>query len=292
MRRPFTTAEAFKAGISKSALAWGVKTGRWVKAEHGVYLHGSEPPALLETALARVVVTDGVASGMLAGALHCLDGITNAYESATVDPSRNSHRAGVRSGSIEPVQVVAIDGYKCTDGTRTMIDLARDLGDDRWEQALECALRKGLTTVALLESELERLRPKRVWGIRTARRVLARRAAGAPPTGSLLETLAIQLIRNETNLPEPQRQIEVVDEFGQFRGIVDLAWTDVGLFLELDGQQHKDQPVYDARRETAIVATTGWLPGRFTWREITKLRRSTGRRIMALYSQASHLSRD
>ncbi len=67
---------------------------------------------------------------------------------------------------------------------------------------------------------------------------------------------------------------------------LDLAWCDPGAFLELDGQQHKDQPVYDAHRETAVVATTGWLPGRFTWHEVVHLRRTTGRRLAALLDQA------
>jgi very-short-patch-repair endonuclease len=58
------------------------------------------------------------------------------------------------------------------------------------------------------------------------------------------------------------------------------------LFIELDGQQHKDQPVYDARRETAVVAATGWLCGRFTWREVVHLSTTTARRVDALAEQA------
>jgi very-short-patch-repair endonuclease len=51
-------------------------------------------------------------------------------------------------------------------------------------------------------------------------------------------------------------------ESGLFVARVDLCKPEIGLFLELDGQHHKDQPVYDARRETAVVAATGMLPGR------------------------------
>lgn len=89
-----------------------------------------------------------------------------------------------------------------------------------------------------------------------------------PPTESLLETLAVQLLRREPSIPTPTRQFEVVDEHGQFVGRPDLCWPEFGVFLELDGQQHEDQPVYDARRQTRITAVTGWRCGRLTWDEV------------------------
>ena len=72
----------------------------------------------------------------------------------------------------------------------------------------------------------------------------------------------------------------------EFVARVDLAWPDLGLFIELDGEHHLGQPVYDASRETAIVAATGWLPGRFTWTEVVRFPHSTARRLAALVDQA------
>ncbi len=90
----------------------------------------------------------------------------------------------------------------------------------------------------------------------------------------------VQLVRRVPDLPDPVRQVEV----GWAR--VDLAWPSLGLFVELDGQRHKDQPLYDSRRETEIVAATGWLCGRFTWSEVVRLPTSTARRLAALADQA------
>jgi hypothetical protein len=118
------------------------------------------------------------------------------------------------------------------------------------------------------------------------RRVLAVRPPGAPPTGSLLETLMVQLARDVETVGDPTRQLLVENEHGDFVAYVDLAWPELGLFLELDGQQHKDQPVYDARRETAVVAATGWLCGRFTWHEVRHLPNVTIRRLAAIAAQA------
>ena len=158
-------------------------------------------------------------------------------------------------------------GLPCTHGPRTLADLAASLSDDVWEQALESALRKRLASIE---------------GVTGNRRVLERRPAGAPPTDSLLETLMVQLIRTVPGLAEPVRQLWI--EAAHAR--LDLAWPQLGLFIELDGQHHKDQPVYDARRATAVVAATGWLCGRFTWTEVVHLPNATARRLAGLADQA------
>jgi very-short-patch-repair endonuclease len=128
----------------------------------------------------------------------------------------------------------------------------------------------------------------RVPGTTRIRRVLAVRPRGAPPTESLLETLMVQLARTLPEVGELVRQHELYED-ELFVARIDLCRPGDGFFLELDGQQHKDQPLYDARRETAIVAATGWLPGRFTWTEVTRFRRATQRRLVALVLQARRL---
>jgi very-short-patch-repair endonuclease len=115
-------------------------------------------------------------------------------------------------------------------------------------------------------------------------RVLSRRGLHVPATESLMETLMVQLARPV--LGELTRQHDVHNASGLFIARLDLARLDIGLFIELDGQHHKDQPVYDARRETAVVAATGMLPGRFTWYELTEIPRSTQRRLEELGAQA------
>jgi very-short-patch-repair endonuclease len=54
------------------------------------------------------------------------------------------------------------------------------------------------------------------------------------------------------------------------------------VFLELDGEQHKDQPRYDATRQTAVIATTRWLVGRYTWTDIVRNPTPTLRSIAKL----------
>lgn len=274
MRRLFTTAEASARGVTSARLRWGEKTGHWRRIERGVDGVGPEPPSPLDIARARVMASGGAARSGLAGVLHDLDSVRLA-------PPALSRRL---ANTGDNLAIVA--GVTCANGLLTLIDLAATLDDDAWEQALESALRKKRTTIAELEAALPDLGRARVPGTSRMRRVLARRPDGAPPTESLLETLLLQLARAVPALGELDRQVEVFDEHGIFVARVDLAKLELGLFFELDGQQHLGQPVYDASRETAVVAATGWLCGRFTWHEVTRTPRTTQRRLTGVASQA------
>jgi very-short-patch-repair endonuclease len=181
--------------------------------------------------------------------------------------------------------VRAVEGITIVGPLQTLVDLAAVLDDVRWEQALESALRKKLVTLADIEDALPRLSASRTPGVGRIRAVLAIRPPGAPATESLLETYMVQLLRS-VGAPTPQRQV-VIERAGRFVARVDLAWPELGVFLELDGQHHKDQPVYDAARQTAVVAATGWLPGRFTWRQVVHNEVATGRAVLDLLAQAA-----
>jgi very-short-patch-repair endonuclease len=169
---------------------------------------------------------------------------------------------------------------------QTLVDLAATLDDLKWERAMESALRKKLTTVSEIEAELPALGRSRVAGVARIRRELALRPPGARPTESVLETRMVQLARDVDGLDDPVRQYRVEDAHGIFVARPDLSWPPIGLFLELDGEHHKGQPVYDASRETAIVAATGWLCGRFSWTEVVHNPRSTTRRLAGIVVQA------
>jgi len=267
MRRLFTTADALADGLTASGLRWGEARGRWRRVGHGVYAEGPEEVSPVDVARAAVMATNGIACGGLAGVLLGLDGVA-------VDGRP------LRRRSLPADRVLDVDGLRCTDGLQTMIDLAADLDDLVWEQALESALRKRLLVVSDLESALPVLGQARIPGTVRIRRVLELRPPGVPPTGSMLETLMIQLVRPVPGVGEPVRQLRIGSMF------LDQSWPDIGMFFELDGEQHLGQPVYDARRETAIVAATGWLCGRFTWTEVTRVPLSTTRRAAAIAAQA------
>jgi very-short-patch-repair endonuclease len=93
------------------------------------------------------------------------------------------------------------------------------------------------------------------------------------------------MARATDGVPEPTRQ-HVVEDNGEFVARVDLAWPDLGTFHELDGEHHKGQPVYDANRESRVVAATGFLCARMSWTEVRYNPRVTGRRVARILEQA------
>jgi very-short-patch-repair endonuclease len=263
MRRLFTSEEATEA-----ALRWGEKQGRWRRADRGVWAEGPDEVSQLDRARAAVIATGGVASHHLAGVLHGLDAVGLDGTWVTISRRASGRRERVSRRNLSPERITTVAGLPCTDGTQTMLDLGGTLSDLAWEQALESALRKRLTSMEALPGR--------------GKPVVLERRGDVPPTESLLETLFVQLARTVPGLPDPVRQQEVERAHAR----LDLAWPELGLFVELDGQHHEGQPVYDARRETAVVAATGWLCGRFTWTEVVRVPTSTARRLAALAEQA------
>ncbi|MDQ1373940.1 MAG: hypothetical protein QOJ09_1278 [Actinomycetota bacterium] len=272
MRTLFVIGDVVPKRATPEALRWAKEKGRIRSVGKGAYALGGDEPTALDRQRAAVLRCTGEARGHLAGVLHGLDSVELDDR-----PTRRDRLA--------PERVGVLGGVRCADGLSTLVDLAASLDDLTWEQAFESALRMRLTTVKAVEAELPALGAARVPGTRRIRRVLALRPAGAPPTGSLLETLAVQLARTVPDIGALVRQHEVWDD-DILIARLDLSRPDHGFFFELDGEQHKGQPVYDAMRETAVVATTGMLPGRFTWTEITRYPTSTARKMARLAGQA------
>jgi very-short-patch-repair endonuclease len=279
----FTAAES---GMTRAQLRHAETRGRITKVGRATYRHGDGPVTPLDECLALTVTTGGVAGGRPAGVMLGLDAVTLGPPDVTLPPGSTNRHRGVRRRELigDPI---LIGGIPCASGLQTMLDLAAELDDLEWEQALESALRKKLTTVAEIELWLPELGRRRTPGVARIQRVLAVRPKAAPPTGSILETLFVQLRRQVPGSTEPLRQVEIRNEDGSFVAFVDFAWPHLGIFIELDGEHHRGQPVHDARRETAVVAATGWLVGRFTWTEIVRYPIPTARRLDQLLRQAA-----
>jgi very-short-patch-repair endonuclease len=286
---------ARSAGLTHGVVARLCATGRWRRVAHGVYAVTALDGGPFQQAAADLLVA-GDRSFLeirTAAALHGgLDLDWDGSVDIAVLPNGNGRH---RRRSVLPERLTVVHGLRCTDPLQTVLDLAGELTDVEWEWALEASLRaphrgtgsrgarRPLTTIGAVESASRCLGGRDRAARELIERVLSLRPEGAPPTESLLETMFVQLARR-AGAPTPDRQVEVTTHGGTVYR-VDLAWPGLGVFLELDGEHHKGQPVYDARRQTAIVATTGWLCGRFTWTEVTRNPTPTMRTLLALLEE-------
>jgi hypothetical protein len=274
MRKLRTAADLMAArGWSDERIRTAVSNGRITRVIRGVYGSGAEPPTPLDVQRATALVTGGVCDAVLTAQLQDWDGVERWGPHVLVGKTKSGKRGWTRRVKALPAERVTVGQVQCVTPAVALRELAAILDDDHWEQALEYCLRKRLVTTTEIAE----------WHHARVRRVLQTRGGLlVPPTESLLETLAVQLIRRDPSIPTPMRQVSIYDANGNFVGRPDLCWPELGIFIELDGQGHKDQPVYDANRQTRIVIATGWRCGRFTWDQVHDFPEATLRDIAAL----------
>jgi hypothetical protein len=125
--------------------------------------------------------------------------------------------------------LVTIDGIKCTRPELTLIDAAAI--NEKWaEQLFHEVRRKRLATYQSIEKVfLEHARRGRP-GIAGIRTLLERYTPDSRPTDSNRETTTLQLIR-ALGFPEPEPQVEVYDQNGEFVGRADFGYRDDKIVL-------------------------------------------------------------
>jgi len=274
MRRLRTTAElTTRWRWTKAKLKAQVRRGQITHVLQGVYGAGSDHPSELGRVRATALVTGGVLDAVASGLIYGFEGVERWWPRVLVDMKSSAKRTDVRRVKQLPTDTIEVGQVNCLKPAEALRQLAAILDDIHWEQALEYCLRtKHVTSEEVAEWQHPRVR----------RVIHLRGGLPIPPTESLLETLAVQLVRNDPRIPTPVRQFAIYDEHGNFVGRPDLCWPELGIFLELDGEGHRFQPVYDANRQTRIVTKTGWRPGRFTWTQINDHPEATLRDIAAL----------
>jgi very-short-patch-repair endonuclease len=149
-------------------------------------------------------------------------------------------------------QVTVVSNIPVTTVHRTLADLGSVASPQAVEMALECALRRRVTSVHRLWRTIDEMGTKGRRGPAVLAEVL--RVQGRRPTESALETKFVQLVRR-FELPPPTRQVRIHDESG-FLARVDFIWEDHGVVVEVDSRSHlrRDQWEADLRRRNALTA--------------------------------------
>ncbi len=179
---------------------------------------------------------DGVASFRAAGALHELDGLQPGFLDVSVVSQRHLRAPGYvvhRVAVLDRCDLTKVDGIPCTNIARTLCDLGAVASQDKVEQALDDALRRGASERWIREtlSRVDRPGPS---GTATLRRIfdLPDRSGALPD--SWFERLVERLLVSSV-LPPPVRQHKVCETGGTRVAYLDLAWPEVGLAVEPSG---------------------------------------------------------
>jgi predicted transcriptional regulator of viral defense system len=158
----FSRGQAAAAGLSERAMSRRVMTGRWLEMFPAVYrlpgatrsgrqravaavLWGGDESAISHTTAARLLRLEAVRSNDL-------------HLTLPSNFGRRGHDFVLhRMATLRAVDLVVVDGIRCTSATRTIIDCALSLEDEALEDAFEQARRMGLTSVTALSRRADDL---------------------------------------------------------------------------------------------------------------------------------------
>lgn len=155
-------------------------------------------------------------------------------------------------------------GLPVTDPVRSLVGSWAILDTaDRREVVIAAVRQRIVSAAAILEATAEW---SQLRGRRELRQLAADLAAGAH---SELEIFGLHKVFEHPSLPRPRRQYPVVA--GGRRYLLDLAYPDIRLGIELDGAAHHSASADRERdlRRDAQLAVEGWHIVRITYRRLT-----------------------
>ena len=260
----FTRTDAIARGASHRQIRIRVAAGRWEQLHRGIYRQAGAPATWRQALLAAVLSSgdDAVASHRAAARLPDLAGIHGALLEVSVPRGWRRRRDGIlvhELVTLPRVDVTVVDAIPTTTVTRTLIDLAGVVSLDTLEEALDDALRRRLTTIGRLRWRLGVLARRGRPGIANIRSLLDARAPGDVIPQSVLETRFTRLLRR-SNLPAPVRQHPIRGTNGKLVAVVDFAYVDHRLAVEIDGYRWhsgKARWEHDLERRS-LLAALGW----------------------------------
>lgn len=263
-----STTAAQRLGVTDMQLRTARAKGIWLRPQRGVLVASAAPATWAQQCMIAVVASGGVVSHRAAAMLHLLDGVSEAAVAVTVSRRVQPRACPAivhRSTPWMTADLTVVDGIPVTSIARTLVDLGAVVEDDVVEQALDDALRRGVSLRWITET-LARLDRPGPSGSASLRRVLARPDRAGPIPDSTFERLLERAV-TDAGLPAPERQIEVRRADGSRLASIDAGWRELQFGLEAHSSRWHDgagRGRADARRDRQLTAA-GWELVYVTW---------------------------
>ncbi|HEY3194180.1 MAG TPA: DUF559 domain-containing protein [Candidatus Dormibacteraeota bacterium] len=247
-RRPFTLADARRAGLSR----WHLEGDSWRRIGPGTYVSTrfGETPLLKLEAASRRLPAEGAFSGFSAAWLHGLD-VDPCDPVEVIIPKGFgvSARSGmvVRRSALTKREVLRVQGLRATSVLRTLLDICARVTLTEGVVIADMALHARLTTSRELASSLATYTGTP--GVSALRSVALH---VEPSAESPMET-RLRMLLVLAGLPRPEAQVPIRDRWGRIIGRPDLYYQDARLGLEYDGGTHRDSLAEDNRRQNRLL---------------------------------------
>ncbi|HET9119934.1 MAG TPA: DUF559 domain-containing protein [Solirubrobacterales bacterium] len=251
--------QLFDLGISETAIEHRVATGRLVIVEQGVF---AVAPLLDDdwgrwmgaTLTAPGSVLSHISAAVAWGLLTVPRKVERVTRPGSGGPRRHGGVLAFRSTTLAG-DVGTLRGVPITTVPRTLLDLARTVGDRALARAVREGVRLEETTLAAIGDQLARSRGRR--GSRRLAQTVSR-YAGLPldRARSGAEIRALEVLR-EAGRPLPRLNVRIAGEEA------DLSWPIERLIVEVDGRPFHLDIGEDARKQQAWESA-GWAVKRIT----------------------------
>lgn len=269
----FARAQVLTAGGNDALIARRLGSGRWHRAEPGVYrLPGATATLEHRLWVAHLAVGDGsVLSFETAAERHGLRAVPKGRLVLTSGRG-DHHRIGDvfvhQLSDVLPHHVVTIRGLPTTTVARTLVDCAVVVSQTRLQHLVEQALQEKKVRIDDVHRVVGDIDRRGKPGIRQIGRALARFGPSRAVTESVLERMLLDaVLAGGSPAPIPQ-----FAHPGRHPGVgrVDFAYPDVKVILEADGRVWH-QRIADLSRDRSRdneAAREGWLTLRFMWEHL------------------------
>jgi len=248
-------------------------TGEWVEVQPQVFRHAAAPRSWLGDARAAALSVDSFVSHLSAARVWRLDGFNGRRLDVVVAEGRHvvrRHLSVHRSVNMDLCGETIRRGVPVTGISRTILDLAGQVGPRTLNRAVDSAFRTKLITWQMLYSVLVRHSARGRNGCGPLRLLLEERYGDKAIPDSNWNRDVGYLI-TDAGLPQPAFEYEVRDR-GVFVARVDLAYPELQLAIECDSRRWHDNSVSfvrDPRRRNKLLAA-GWRVLSFTWADYSE----------------------
>ncbi|MEU4775252.1 DUF559 domain-containing protein [Micromonospora sp. NPDC023644] len=278
---PFRGSTAVAEGLLTRAMLRG---STWQRLFPDVYVHRNAQSAsdhrLWCDAAALLLPAGAAIAGASAAYLWGVDLLVRDAPVSVLLPRsarlRPHPRLSVTRSTLPESDLTSFGGLPVTTPLRTAFDLGRQRPRAEALVAVDALLHRRVVKLPALRAYAD-AQPR--WpGLPLLREVLA---LAEPLSESPMES-RLRLLLLDAGLPPPTAQHDVRDATGRFVGRVDLAWPELRVAVEYDGDHHRERAHFrqDVARLNALRAA-GWVVLRFTADDVLRYRTRTVRLVTA-----------
>jgi very-short-patch-repair endonuclease len=265
--------QALALGVSDATISRRLRAGRWARAFSGVYVVMAVPPSWRQDVWCAYLGCrpTAVVTHETALRLHGIGGFPAKPITLTVPHGGHARLPGVfvhQIDDLRPHRVVTMAGLPVSTAERALVEVAATTGRRRLGDLVDDVIATKRGRCAGVAACLREVARPGKPGVQKLAQVLDERGDGyVPPQSELERALFAALAMG--GLPPPVRQFRLPGR-GAIDGLVDAAYTDVRVLIEVDGRRWHTR-IRDLKRDhqrDTEAARAGWLTLRFVYEQV------------------------